>query len=276
MPEVQYGRCKNRGRCSIADRNQAVIIPADGNCPQCAKPLSLDMSSRRFKLVPLIIILALLGAGGYFVYDNFFRPAPPPGPVGGPTSTTPNPNPRTGPTPPQPIDNTASSAPADPARAVTDPKYTLDNENEKARQDVIKRIDQMPNLTQDQKNKLYSSVDKASGMGCVLIVPFGEGRKTLSQSEGQILVNALQAPSLRKLTEEPTLVFVILGYTEKKGDPKANMKISIDRAENVLALMREKGGVANVMYAVGMGSAEILNKETASSNRLVEVWAVFP
>jgi hypothetical protein len=30
------------------------------------------------------------------------------------------------------------------------------------------------------------------------------------------------------------------------------------------------------MYPVGMGSAEILNKETAPSNRLVEVWAVFP
>jgi hypothetical protein len=30
------------------------------------------------------------------------------------------------------------------------------------------------------------------------------------------------------------------------------------------------------MYPVGMGGAEILNKEAAPSNRLVEVWAVFP
>jgi len=90
------------------------------------------------------------------------------------------------------------------------------------------------------------------------------------------LVNALQSPGIKKLTEDPTLVFVVLGYTDKKGDPKVNEKTSIDRAENVVALMRDKGNVANVMYPVGMGSAEILNKETAPSNRLVEVWAVFP
>src|SRR5258707_14090185 len=91
MPEVRYGRCKNRGHCSIADGNQSVIIPANGNCPQCSKPLSPDMSRSSLKLVPLIIILGLLGAGGYFVYDNFLPP-PAPGttpPVGYSTAPTP-------------------------------------------------------------------------------------------------------------------------------------------------------------------------------------------
>jgi len=231
------------------------------------------MSRSSLKLVPLIIILGLLGAGGYFVYDNFFRPPAAGGstPPVAPTSATPRPAATVPPAEPPP-----SNAAAEPARAVEKPNYKLENENERARQDVIKRIDQMPNLTQDQKNRLYSSVDRARGMGCVLIVPFGDTRKTLSPSEGQILVNALQSPGIKKLTEDPTLVFVVLGYTDKKGDPKANEKTSIDRAENVVALMRDKGNVANVMYPVGMGSAEILNKQTASSNRLVEVWAVFP
>ena len=103
-----------------------------------------------------------------------------------------------------------------------------------------------------------------------------EGRKTLPQAEAQILVNAIQSAGIKKLTEDPTLVFVILGYTDKKGDPKVNEKTSIDRAESVLATMRDKGGVANVMYAVGMGGAEVLNKQTTGNNRLVEVWAVFP
>src|SRR5450432_184251 len=228
------------------------------------------MSRRRLKLVPMIIILALLGAGGYFVYDNFIRPAPPAPPV---TGSTPTPKPGTT-TPP--TDPGGSTAVAEPARAVDKPNFKLENENERARQDVIKRIDQMPNLTPEQKNKLYSSVDRARGMGAILIVPFAEGRKTLPQPEAQILVNAIQSAGIKKLTEDPTLVFVILGYTDKKGDPKVNEKTSIDRAENVVALMRDKGNVANVMYPVGMGSAEILNKETAPSNRLVEVWAVFP
>lgn len=274
MPEVRYGRCKNRGHCSIADSHQSVIIPANGLCPQCSKPLSSDMSRSSLKLVPLIIILALLGAGGYFVYDNFFRP---PG-TGGNTTGNPTPPPAT-PRPNTtlpPAETPPANVAAEPARAVEKPNYKLENENEKARQDVIKRIDQMPNLSPDQKNKLYSSVDRARGMGAVLIVPYGDGRKTLSPNEGQILVNALQSPGIKKLTEDPTLVFVVLGYTDKKGDSKAQEKISIDRAENVVALMREKGGVSNVMYPVGMGSAEILNKENVPSNRLVEVWAVFP
>ena len=228
------------------------------------------MSRRRLKLVPMIIILALLGAGGYFVYDNFIRPAPPAPPA---ANATPTPKPGTS---TQPTDPGASTAAAEPARAVDKPNFKLENENERARQDVIKRIDQMPNLTQEQKNRLYSSVDRARGMGAILIVPFAEGRKTLAQAEGQILVNAIQSAGIKKLTEDPTLVFVILGYTDKKGDPKTNEKTSIDRAESVLATMRDKGGVANVMYAVGMGGAEVLNKETVGNNRLVEVWAVFP
>lgn len=228
------------------------------------------MSRRRLKLVPMIIILALLGAGGYFVYDNFIRPAPPAPPV---ANATPTPKPGTS---TQPTDPGASTAAAEPARAVDKPNFKLENENERARQDVIKRIDQMPNLTQEQKNRLYSSVDRARGMGAILIVPFADGRKTLAQAEGQILVNAIQSAGIKKLTEDPTLVFVILGYTDKKGDPKTNEKTSIDRAESVLATMRDKGGVANVMYAVGMGGAEVLNKETVGNNRLVEVWAVFP
>ncbi len=228
------------------------------------------MSRRRLKLVPMIIILALLGAGGYFVYDNFIRPAPPAPPV---VNATPTPKPGTS---TQPTDPGASTAAAEPARAVDKPNFKLENENERARQDVIKRIDQMPNLTQEQKNRLYSSVDRARGMGAILIVPFADGRKTLAQAEGQILVNAIQSAGIKKLTEDPTLVFVILGYTDKKGDPKTNEKTSIDRAESVLATMRDKGGVANVMYAVGMGGAEVLNKETVGNNRLVEVWAVFP
>ena len=228
------------------------------------------MSRRRLKLVPMIIILALLGAGGYFVYDNFIRPGPP-APPGANATPTPRPGTST-----QPTDPGASTAAAEPARAVDKPNFKLENENERARQDVIKRIDQMPNLTQEQKNRLYSSVDRARGMGAILIVPFADGRKTLAQAEGQILVNAIQSAGIKKLTEDPTLVFVILGYTDKKGDPKTNEKTSIDRAESVLATMRDKGGVANVMYAVGMGGAEVLNKETVGNNRLVEVWAVFP
>lgn len=229
------------------------------------------MSRRRLNLIPLLITLAVLGGAGYYVYENFLKPVPDNKGIVTPT-TPPNTNPTPGPGQPTPPPNTTAEAP----RAVDKPNTDLrDNANAKARTDVIARIDQMPNLSAEQKNKLFSSVDRARGMGCVLIIPFAEAKKTLDPKEATILTSAIQSPGIKRLTEDPTLVFVILGYADKKGDAKANERVSIERAESVLATMRDKANVTNVMYAVGMGGADVLNKE-GGNNRLVEVWAVFP
>ncbi len=273
MPEIQYGICKNRGRCSIADSKRSVFMPADGRCPECAQPLSPDMSRSSLKILPLLVVLALVGFGGYYVYENYLKPKPSgPDPV---TNVTPTP---TGPVANVPTPTPAGSGGARAAKdKFEDRDFELRDENAKARKDVIDRIDRMPNLTTEQKNKLYSSVDRARGMGCILLIPFAGDKKTLDPKEAQILTNAIASPGIKKLTEDPTLVFVILGYADKKADPKVSEKTSIDRAESVLATMRDKAGVTNVMYGVGMGGADILNKDNKdSSNRLVEVWAVFP
>ncbi len=227
------------------------------------------MSRRRLKLLPLLITLVLLGVAGWYIYENFLKPVPTPSKI----TTGPTPGPNTGATP---IPDSPTSSSSEAPRAVDKPNTDLaDAANAKARQDVIDRIDRMPNLSPEQKNKLYSSVDRARGMGAVLIIPFSETKKTLDPKEAQILTNAINSPSIKKLTEDPTLVFVILGYADKKGDAKANEKVSIERAESVLATMRDKANVTNVMYAVGMGGADVLNKD-GGNNRLVEVWAVFP
>lgn len=228
------------------------------------------MSRRRLNIVPLVITVALLGGAGYYVYENFLKPVPDNKGI----VTNPTPAPNTTPTGNQatPPPNSTADAP----RAVENPNRDLrDAANSKAQKDVIGRIEQMPNLSPEQKNKLFSSVDRARGMGCVLIIPFADGKKTLDPKEANILTSAIQSPGIKKLTEDPTLVFVILGYADKKGDAKVNERVSIERAESVLATMRDKASVTNVMYAVGMGGADVLNKD-GGNNRLVEVWAVFP
>lgn len=243
-------------------------MPANGNCPECAQPLTSDMSRRRLNLIPLFITLIVLGGAGYYTYMNFLKPVDDPRGI---VTPTPGPNPTPVGAQPTPTPTTAGEA-----RAVDKPNTDLrDSANAKARTDVIARIDQMPNLSTEQKNKLFSSVDRARGMGCVLIIPFADSKKTLDPKEASILTNAIQSPGIKRLTEDPTLVFVILGYADKKGDAKANERVSIERAESVLATMRDKANVTNVMYAVGMGGADVLNKD-GGNNRLVEVWAVFP
>ena len=69
---------------------------------------------------------------------------------------------------------------------------------------------------------------------------------------------------------------MVLGYADKQGDPAVNEKASIDRAQNVLGLMRDKCGVQNVMYSVGMGGSTMFDGKSPTKNRIVEIWAVFP
>ena len=149
-------------------------------------------------------------------------------------------------------------------------------ENARARADVLERIDRMPNLTPAQKDKLRLSVDKARGMGCVLIIPFAPGTATLGAREDDLLVKAVATPGIQRLVEDPTLVLVILGYADKRGDPAANLKTSLARAESVQTALKKDGHVLNVTYAVGMGGSDLFDAQNEARNRKVEVWAVFP
>ena len=73
--------------------------------------------------------------------------------------------------------------------------------------------------------------------------------------------------SLKNLRDDPTAVFVILGYADPKGDPKKNIAISQSRADAVLKAMRDKCGVINVMYTVGMAGSKLLDTRRTSEKK---------
>ena len=268
MARLTYGYCKNRLRCSLARNRESVIVPIDGRCPECGQPLATTMSFRSLRFLPALIVIAALVVGGYYAKTRFLDPRPP-GPIPDP-SAGPATSPGATPAPSPPF--------ANPATGVVD-KPTFDttrSENAKARADVLERIDRMPNLTPAQKDKLRLSVDKARGMGCILIIPFQPGSTMLGAKEGDLLVKAIATPGIQRLVEDPTLVLVILGYADKRGDPQVNLKTSVARAEAVQTAMKERGKVLNVTYAVGMGGSDLFDAQNEARNRKVEVWAVFP
>ncbi len=90
-------------------------------------------------------------------------------------------------------------------------------------------------------------------MGCIFVIPFETGKKALGPREGDILAKGFRSASIQKLMEDPTLVFVVLGYADK-GDGQSE-KTSIDRAQSVLNTMKDRCNVQNVMYSVGMGAS---------------------
>src|SRR5258708_6489461 len=126
------------------------------------------------------------------------------------------------------------------------------------------------------KDKLYSAVERARSMGKILTIPFGSGKTELAASDFESLKTELEKPQITKLRDDPTAVFVILGYADPKGDAKKNLAISQTRAEAVMKTMKEKLGVINLMHTVGMGGSKLLDSANLEKNRIVEIWAVLP
>lgn len=175
----------------------------------------------------------------------------------------------------------ASPVPATPAQGEVTAPETINTDaadavNKAMRVEVLKRIDVMPNLGEAEKDRLYVQVERARGMGQVVTIPFASGEKSVSASSAASLVKAVALPQIQKYSEDPTVVFVVLGYADKKGDPKTNLAISLQRAENVVKILKDKAGVMNVVHAVGMGGSELFDASSLGKNRVVEVWAVLP
>jgi outer membrane protein OmpA-like peptidoglycan-associated protein len=198
-----------------------------------------------------------------------------------PPAATPPPDPgfagTTVTTPPVSLE-TRPAAPA-PEEVSAPASINMDAEdagNRAMRAEVLKRIDVMPNLGEAEKDKLYVQVERARAMGQVITIPFASGEKSISSTSAGSLAKAVALPQIQKFSDDPTVVFVVLGYADKKGDPKSNLAISLQRAEAVVKVLKEKAGVMNVVHAVGMGGSELFDASNLGKNRVVEVWAVLP
>ncbi len=148
-------------------------------------------------------------------------------------------------------------------------------ENQAVKTEVLARIDVMPNLTPEEKDKLYVQVERARGMGKIITIPFASGKTAVGATEIAALQDALKLPQVQKFASDPTVIFVVLGFADKKGDPAKNQAISLQRADSVVSTLK-RGGVLNITHAVGMGSSEIFDAQNLDKNRVVEVWAVLP
>jgi OmpA-OmpF porin, OOP family len=175
---------------------------------------------------------------------------------------------------------TSSGSESEPAGDVEAPAEvnidTADAENGRVKAEVLSRIDIMPRLTPEEKDKLYVQVERARGMGKIVTIPFGTGKVAVGPAEVAALDEKLKLPQIRKFAEDPTVVFVVLGFADKKGDEKKNLAISLQRADSVVRTLKDRSAIMNVIHAVGMGGSDIFDAKDFNRNRVVEVWAVLP
>ncbi len=277
MPSA-IANCQNFSGCLLAYRHEPIELGPESAllCPECGKALMIARAPRAKRLDSVLGLVAAMTIGCVAMY--FFlqpRTGVPP------TEATPQPS--------QTVVNADASAPSAPlpppepheepvsmqAPAAIDLELNR-AETQSIKNEVLTRVDLMPKVSLGNKDKLYASVDRAKQMGKLLTLEFGSGKTSLTGSDLKALKILIDSPEIRKLRENPTAVFIVLGYADAKGDRQKNLAVSQARADSVLSAMREKCGVQNVMHAVAMGSSTMVDAQALEKNRITEIWAVLP
>src|SRR6476660_5116283 len=240
----RIGKCTNYSGCKLAYRNEKItVVTKEFRCPECGSPLE-SLGPKRSLSPTLVLsigvgIVLLLAIGAILLTLGnpsksrlgVVLESPTPTPVPTPTPT-PTPEPTATPTPtPSP-----TAAPTH-SPEVSGTPITFDlaqPEIAEVRREVLKRIDLMPNVSPQNKDRLYGAVDRARGMARLFTVSFETLLTRVSSEEVSFMKAALERPQIKKLLDDPTLVLVILGYADKQGDDQKNLQISSGRAQAVL------------------------------------------
>ena len=291
----RIGKCTNYERCSLAYRNEPVRKQdwENNKCPECGQTLreTIDRVAQiksAAKQIGTFLGVVAFGAllVGVFLLTRSLQETSPSNPES--TSATPSPAPspqvlRAEPvTPSQPrVEEAVTVLPAERADGDTEempvavPSITASTDAG-VKRDVLTRIDAMPNLSSHEKDNLYAKVNRARALMKIVTIPFGTGGTELSSPQANTLCSELQGAGIQRLIRNPTVVFVILGFADKAGDPVKNLRISQKRAEGIQRALRDTCGLANITHPVGMGGSELFGAANRDKNRVAEVWAVLP
>jgi len=171
----------------------------------------------------------------------------------------------------------AESEPPAPGGGELQPPISLSKGDVDAtREDVLKRINAMPRFTAEEKKRLTEKMQMARSMDRLVVIRFDTGQTVLGRSAMDDLIKRFKSKEMQDKISDPTVVFVVAGYADAAGDPKKNLQISQQRADNVTRILKERTNLLNVVHSVGMGSTDLLDSKRADQNRAVEIWTVAP
>jgi outer membrane protein OmpA-like peptidoglycan-associated protein len=189
-----------------------------------------------------------------------------PAPAVSPENASPNPS----------VTHPESEPPAGRGGEIQPPAALSKTDVDATREDVLKRINAMPRFTAEEKKRLGEKMETARSMERLLVIRFDTGQTTLSRAATDDLDKHLKSQEIEDKLSDPTIVFVVAGYADASGDPKKNLQISQQRADNVTKTLKDKTNLLNVIHSVGMGSTDLLDGKRPDQNRAVEIWAVAP
>jgi outer membrane protein OmpA-like peptidoglycan-associated protein len=201
-----------------------------------------------------------------------FQPPQPPMPA--------TPNGQTPPAPP-PQPNPGTPAPADAPPSTPEPVREVETaspEGAALLADATARIDEAPKdlYSEKAKAKVRDGLKNARRIFKVHTVYFEKGGAITQEKDVAQVTKSLEAQNLQEAMADPRSVFFVLGFADKSGDADTNKKLSVARADAVIALLRDKCGVLNFTYPVAVGSTELVAPANKEKNRAAEVWLVLP
>jgi len=98
----------------------------------------------------------------------------------------------------------------------------------------------------------------------------------VSEADLASIRESLALPEMRDAMQNPSLVFVVLGYASKQGNDQANLELSQLRADTVMNTLQQQFQTQNVIYSVPMGASTLFGKNSFVDNQVAEIWAVIP
>jgi serine/threonine protein kinase len=169
-----------------------------------------------------------------------------------------------------------TGTPNPPQAAVFPPTTLSQPAIDATKEEVLKRINALPGVTDEKKADLIAKMLKARSMERLAVVHFDNGRTALRRAASDELVKAFDSPELRDKLSDPTVILVVAGYADPGGRGDLNLRFSQERAEYVSKILKEQARLLNAMQTIGMGGTELLDGKRPDQNRAVEVWIVVP
>lgn len=280
-------KCMNHSGCLKAFRGETIELDkaAPLVCPECGKPLATTGGGAQAAVKGAVVLVGVLviALGGFVAMKALKKKG------GGGGDATPTPDVVHTDTPPVTPDNTSpvtpDNTPANNNNAVTNttpdvppgPATSDDSPiTPDIRKEVLARIDEMPDLTAEKKDRLYTAVLRARDMRKVIEIPFGSGQTKIQNPATDQVKTLMGSGAITKFRDDLTAIFVVLGFADSKGSKESNLAISRERANSVKEHLERNCGVKNIIHSVPMGSTTLVDKSNSAKNRIVEIWAVLP
>lgn len=270
-------KCMNHSGCLKAFRGETIELEKGAPlvCPECGKPLTVASGGAQSAIKAAVVLLGIgvIALGGFVALKALKK-------GGGPGRTATNETPAAVATPEPTPKGTEADKPAEPPSAPEPPPGPVVQEDSPVtpdiRKEVLARIDEMPDLTAEKKDRLYNAVQRAREMRKLVEIPFGSGQSRIQKPASDDVKRIIDSPEITKFRDDLTAIFVVLGFADTKGNKAQNFAISKERANSVKDHLEKNCNVKNIIHSVPMGSSTLVDKNNAAKNRIVEIWTVLP